>query len=289
MSELQRETVLVQQAEPPSSETRDAWDRIAPDYDRTNTPTQIWLGNEGLRRAGLEQGMRFVDVAAGSGALSIPAARIGAEVLAIDQSPVMLELLTERAATEGLRIATREMDGHALTLADDSFDMAGSQFGVMLFPDMPKGIREMARVVRPGGRVLMIAYGDPHQIDFLTFLVQALQSVRPDFEGPPMDPPPLPFQLSDPGTLRQALAQAGLKDISVETIAESTRFETGEALWDWIVWNNPIVEEVLECLQLSKAERDVVRRTLDALVRDRAGDTGVAVLTNPVNIGIGTK
>ena len=90
------------------------------------------------------------------------------------------------------------MDGHALALDDASFDMAGSQFGVMLFPDMPKGIREMARVVTPGGRVLMIVYGDPHEIDFLGFLVTAIQSVRPGFNGPPMDPPPLPFQLQSP-------------------------------------------------------------------------------------------
>jgi ubiquinone/menaquinone biosynthesis C-methylase UbiE len=78
-------------------ETRAAWDRIAPDYDKTNTPTQMWLGNVGLRRAGLRPGMGFLDVAAGSGALSIPAARIGAAVLATDQSPVMLELLRKRA------------------------------------------------------------------------------------------------------------------------------------------------------------------------------------------------
>jgi len=85
------------------------------------------------------------------------------------------------------------------------------------------------------------------------------------------------------------LAQARLKDVSVETITESTRFETGEALWDWIVWSNPIVEEVLGCLQLSETERKVVRRTLDEMVRDRTGSNGPAVLTNPVNIGIGTK
>ena len=48
------------------------WDTIAAGYDRTNTPSQMWLGNEGLRRAGLRPGMRFLDVAAGSGALSIP-------------------------------------------------------------------------------------------------------------------------------------------------------------------------------------------------------------------------
>ena len=77
------------------------------------------------------------------------------------------------------------MDGHALELDDNSFDMAGSQFGVMLFPDMPKGIREMVRVVKPGGRVLIHAYGDPHEIEFLGFLIGAVQAVRPDFDGPP--------------------------------------------------------------------------------------------------------
>ena len=193
--------------------TRVAWDKIAPGYDKTNTPTQMWLGNEGLRRAGLLPGMRFLDVAAGSGALSIPAARLGAQVLATDQSPVMLDLLKQRARKEGLNIETRVMDGHALELDDNSFDMAGSQFGVMLFPDMPKGISEMARVVRPGGRVLMIVYGDPHEIEFFGFFVSAIQSVRPDFTGPPMDPPPLPFQLQDPERLRKELAAAGLKDI----------------------------------------------------------------------------
>ena len=66
---------------------RAAWDDIATGYDRTNTPSQMWLGNEGLRRAGLRPGMRFLDVAAGSGALSIPAARLGAHVLATDLSP----------------------------------------------------------------------------------------------------------------------------------------------------------------------------------------------------------
>ena len=82
--------------------SRLAWDRIAQGYDRTNTPTQMWLGNEGLRRAGLRPGMRFLDVAAGSGALGIPAARLGAQVLATDQSAAMLALLDRRARGRGL-------------------------------------------------------------------------------------------------------------------------------------------------------------------------------------------
>lgn len=266
-----------------------AWDRIAPGYDRTNTPTQMWLGNEGLRRVGLRAGMRFLDVAAGSGALSIPAARLGADVLAIDQSPVMLELLRARAHQQGLTIETRVMDGHALDLPDNHFDVAGSQFGVMLFPDMPKGISEMVRVARPGGAVLLHAYGDPHQIDFLGFLIGALQSVRPAFSGPPMDPPPLEFQLADPKRLRSEFAAAGLKAVRVEPVTETTEFESGKALWDWILSSNPIVECVLSPLTLTKEETEVVQQALETMVRDRAGSTGAAKLTNSINMGIGTK
>jgi len=270
-------------------DTRPAWDKIAPGYDKTNTPTQMWLGNESLRRADLRPGMQFLDVAAGSGALSIPAARLGAQVLATDQSSVMLELLRARARQEGLNIDTRVMDGHALEVDDNSFDTVGSQFGVMLFPDMPKGISEMVRVAKPGGRVLMNVYGDPHKIEFLGFLVGAIRSVRPDFTGPPMDPPPLPFQLQDPDRLRNEFTTIGLKDIKVETITETTEFRTGKDLWEWLVWSNPIVEMVLGSLDLADDERGVIQQALDRMVRDRAGVGGAAKLTNPINIGIGTK
>lgn len=265
------------------------WDKIAPGYDAFVTPSHLWLGNEALRHAGLRADMRFLDVAAGSGALSIPAARLGAQVLATDQSPVMLEHLEARARKEGLSIETRVMDGHALELEDNTFDVAGSQFGVMLFPDMPKGIREMARVVKPGGRVLMSVYGDPHQIEFFGFFVGAIQSVRPDFTGPPMDPLPLPFQLQDPQRLRQELADAGLKDIKVETITEELEFQSGIQLWDWLVNSNPIAEMVLGSLNLTDDERGVVQRTLEQMILERSGGSGPAVLTNPIHIGVGTK
>jgi SAM-dependent methyltransferase len=201
----------------------------------------------------------------------------------------MLQLLAARAANEGLSVETRVMDGHALELDDDSFDIAGSQFGVMLFPDMPKGIREMTRVVMRGGRVLISAYGDPHEIDFLGFFIASIQSVRPAFTGPPMDPVPLPFQLQDPERVRTELASAGLSDIRVETIIETTSFQTGKELWEWLISSNPIVEAVLGQLNLSTDEREIIQRSLEERVRDRATRDGPAMLSNPINIGIGTK
>jgi ubiquinone/menaquinone biosynthesis C-methylase UbiE len=270
-------------------DTRKAWNRIAPGYNRFVTPSHLWLGREGLRRAGLGPGMRFLDVAAGSGAQALPAARLGAEVLATDLSPVMLELLRARAAGEGLAIETRAMDGHALELVDESFDLAGSQFGVMLFPDMRAGIREMVRVVKPGGRVLITAFGDPREIDFLTFFVEAIRAARPAFPGLPMDPPPLPFQLRDPKRLYHELETAGLHDVHVESITEGLEFTTGEQLWQWLTESNPIPGAVLAELELSDAEMATIRQVLDRLVAARAGRDGKAILTNPINIGIGTK
>ena len=282
---IRQSTLNTQQSE----ESCRSWDRIAPGYDRNVTPTHIWLAHEGLSRAGLRAGMRFLDVAAGSGALSIPAARLGARVLATDQSGEMLSLLSKRARQEGIDIETRVMDGHALTLDDDTFDVVGSQFGVMLFPDMPKGIREMARVVKSGGRVLMNVYGDPHEIEFFRFFVGGIQSVRPDFSGPPMDPPPLPFQLQDPAKLRKEFGAAGLRAIEVETIAETLEFPTGQHLWNWLISSNPICEAVLGNLNITTKERGTIEQTLDRIVRERAAGDAVAKLTNPINIGIGTK
>ncbi len=220
---------------------RDAWDKIAAGYDEFVTPTHMWLANEGLRHVGLRAGMRFLDVAAGSGALSIPAARLGARVLSTHLSPGMLERLAAGARREGLDLETRVMDGHALELDDDSFDISGSQFGVMLFPDMPRGIAELARVTKPGGRVLMNVYGAPQKIEFFGFFVHAIQAAVPSFTGPPMDPPPLPFQLQDPEKLRQELSKAGLKDVRVEAITEKLEFQSGQQLWDWLTNSNPIV------------------------------------------------
>jgi len=135
----------------------------------------------------------------------------------------------------------------------------------------------------------MTVLGYPREIEFFGFFVGALRSVRPDFTGPPMDPPPLPFQLQDPGRLHQELANAGLKDVCVETITEELPFRSGTELRDWLVNSNPIAGMVLEELDLTKAQIAVVREALDRMVADRAGGDGATVLTNPINIGIATQ
>ena len=268
--------------------TRAAWDAIAPGYDEFVTSTHTWLAAEGLRQVGLRPGMRFLDVAAGSGALSIPAARIGADVLATDISPSMLERLEARAHREGVVVETRVMDGHELELEDDTFDVAGSQFGVMLFPDMPRGIRELARVTKPGGRVLMIVFGNPQEVEFLTIFAGAIKAVVPTFV-PPFDPPPLPFQLRDPRRLRDELTEAGLGEVRIEAVTETLELGPGDDLWNWLQNSNPIPRMILAELGLTDAQLEGVRHAVRELVDARRGPDGVARLTAAANIGVATK
>jgi len=278
-------TTAEEHAAPP-----EAWDALAEGYDRYVAPQEGDLANEALRLVGLEPGERFLDVAAGPGGLSLPAARLGAEVLATDWSPAMIERFEARVREEGMSKAEgRVMDCHALDLPDNSFDVTGSQFGVMLVPDQPRALREMVRVTKPGGRVLVIAYGFPAELDFLQFFIGALKAVAPEFPGLPDDPPPLEFQVSDPEVLRQRLIDAGLKDVGVERTAERPTFSTGQEMWDWVLCGNPIPGTVIADLNLTEEQQARLRQILDGMLRERAGRDGRAVLTNAVNVGVGRK
>lgn len=270
-------------------QVRSAWDRLAAGYDEYVTATSNReVAEDVLRRVGLQPGMQLLDVASGSGALSIPAARLGADVVAVDISPAMIEHLEARAQEQGLsNLEARVMDGHDLQLEDDCFDICASQFGVMLFPDLAQGLEEMVRVTRPGGRVLVVAMGPPTQVEFLTVFLGAMKSTVPGFNGLPMDPPPLPFQVANPEVLRQKLIEAGLEKVRVERGTHKIEVQSGQELWDWVVNSNPIGAQLVA--GLTEEQRAGVRQALDDMLRERMSENGSAVLKTPVNIGVGTS
>jgi SAM-dependent methyltransferase len=267
----------------------EAWDAIAALYDVHVAPCEAELATTALRLAGLQAGQTFLDVCAGTGGLSLPAARLGAKVLATDWSPKMIEHFEARVRDEGLQNADgRVMDCHALDVADDTFDVTGSQFGVMLVPGQPQALREMVRVTKPGGRVLLIAYGDPAEFEAFHFFLSAIHAVVPDFQGPPEDEPMLEFQVEDPDVVRRRLEDAGLRGVVVHTSEkEVLHISSGRQLWDWVVASNPIPGALVG--SLSDEQHDEIVRVVDGMIRERSGGNGPAVLTAPLSIGIGTK
>jgi ubiquinone/menaquinone biosynthesis C-methylase UbiE len=127
----------------------DHWDRQAEIYERTGHPFTRQYAEVALEGIALTPASRVLDVAAGTGALALAAARSGAQVLATDFSPGMVA----RIAKAGLpNIEVRVMDGQALDLTNGSFDAVFSIFGVFMFPNWRKGFSELARVAKPGGK-----------------------------------------------------------------------------------------------------------------------------------------
>ena len=101
----------------------------------------------------VQAGSRVLDVATGSGNAAIAAARCGADVIGIDYVPALLERGRRRAEAEGVQIELVEGDAEAIPFVDRSFDTVLSVFGSMFAPDQQRAADELARVVRPGGRI----------------------------------------------------------------------------------------------------------------------------------------
>lgn len=273
-------------AQTPDTQVRDAWDGVADGFDRHTTPHTLALGEQVVARFELGPGVRVLDVAAGSGALSLPAARTGADVVAVDISPAMVERLAARADAEGLpTLDARVGDGASLDLADDSFDLTASINGISLFGDLDGGLREAGRVTRPGGEVAIVTFAPLPQVEFISFFLGALRAVAGDAMALPAGPLP-PFRLADPDDLAATLTGAELGDVTVETVTWATRFATVDDLLEMVLHSNPIAGRLMGGLEVD--QRDEARQVLDRMLRERAGGPGEAVLHNRLHIGRGT-
>jgi SAM-dependent methyltransferase len=141
--------------------------------DSVPSPAEVWssgdyadvcdrmipeLGARLVELAGVQAGEVVLDVAAGSGNATLPAARAGAIVTALDITPTLLEIGSRRAAAANLEIAWVHGDAQALPFPDESFDRVLSCVGVQFCADHDAAAAELVRVCRPGGRIGLIAW-----------------------------------------------------------------------------------------------------------------------------------
>jgi len=136
-----------------------------------------------VKNIGVHKDLRVLDLGCGDGTTALPAARLGAEVVGVDIADNLLEAANKRALEENL-VNCRFQQGDASNLhelADDSFDLVVSIFGAMFAPNPFDVAKEMVRVTRPGGRVIMGNWipNDP------TLVAQTLKIVSAYMPPPP--------------------------------------------------------------------------------------------------------
>ncbi|MPZ92684.1 MAG: methyltransferase domain-containing protein [Actinobacteria bacterium] len=210
---------------------REAWDtegaRQYRDYGDTNEALFAPFGRVMLEAAGLKPGHRVLDVGCGHGTSTLEVAqRVGpaGRVAGVDISAAMLEPARKRVAAAGVdNIELVQADAQVHAFEAGSFDAVISRFGTMFFEDPRAAFANLARALRPGGRLVFVCWQDPLKSEWVAVALGAAVAAlgrAPDLGSPDA---PGPFAFADGDRLGKLLAAGGLRDVALETVTRPVR------------------------------------------------------------------
>jgi SAM-dependent methyltransferase len=225
-----------------------------------------------------EPGQRILDLAAGPGELGfgvVPLIEPGGELVSTDVAPEMVEVARRRADSlglEGVRFAVEDAAG--LTLPDASVDGVICRFGLMLGPDMERAAAEIARVLRPRGRVVLAVWASSRVNPWITASGRAALDLG--LTDPPAEDAPGPFRLGDPERLRSVVEGGGLEIEVVEEVVVTWATASADAWWEAIRDTSRMLTTLLE--RLTPAEVTALRaRAAELLQEFTAADGSLSV------------
>lgn len=238
---------------------RAEWQKTAEGWHRWIPFISQWLGPATelmLDLAAIEPEDHVLDLAAGDGDQSLAAARrVGPTgyVLATDIAPNLVAFAAQSARGSGLEnVEARVMDGENLELEDASFDAVISRLGLMYFPNLQRSLREIRRVLKPGGRVSVIVFSTPERSPFFSVPVSI---IRRHAQLPSPSPgQPGPFSLGAPGVLGAALREGGFKDVETRLFSAPVRMASGAECLRWREESSGTLQEMLAGLDDSKRQ-----------------------------------
>ena len=234
------------------------------DYPRVAHDVIPTLGATLVDACGIREGQRVLDVAAGAGNASIPAAAAGARVVASDLSPALLDAGRRASAERGVELEWQEADVEDLPYDADSFDAVLSCVGVMFAPHHQRSADEIVRVCRPGGTIGLASWTPEG------FVGQMLRTMSPYAPPPPPGAQPPPLW----GSPEHVLGLLGDRVTDVDTERRTVRvdrFATGAEFRDFFKANYGPTVAVYRAI----AEDPARVAGLDAALADLAEAHGV--------------
>ncbi len=218
---------------------RTTWNKFSPGLKKWDQLFMDFLkpmGDEIIERLDPKNGDFVLDVAAGTGepGLTIASMLNGGRVILTDISENMLDIARENAQVRGLKnVDFLVCDVCELPFPDDSFDAISCRFGFMFFPDMPLAAKEMARVLKPGGRLATSVWNVP---DKNFWVVAITEAIKRNMEWPVLSgEAPGMFSCAGEGFISDLLIQAGLNNIHHKQINCQLACGTAETYWELLM------------------------------------------------------
>lgn len=227
---------MKQQLEQIREQQKETWNKFSPGWKKWDDLFMDFLGPMGteiIRLLNPKDKDVVLDVAAGTGepGLTIASKLKGGKVVITDLAQGMLEIAKENAVRRGIHnIETRACDVCEMPFADHTFDAVSCRFGFMFFPDTLLAAKEMARVLKPGGRVAAAVWNVPDKNFWVTAIMGAINR-NMELPAPPPDAPGM-FRCAREDYLANLFEQAGLKNISVTEVAGKLNCKTTDVYWN---------------------------------------------------------
>ena len=216
---------------------RYGWDR-AVEYYEASWAAQLKPAQDALvRLADLRPGERVLDIACGTGLVTLRATeRVGpgGTVVATDISDKMVKFTAAEAARRGYaNVQTARMGAEALDFPDAFFDAALCALGLMYVPEVENAMREMRRVLAPGGRAVAAVWGARSRCGWAEIFPIVEARVQSDVC-------PMFFQLGTGNSLAETFVQAGFSDVQVERVRTELLYDSGDAAADAAFAGGPV-------------------------------------------------
>jgi len=255
------------------------WNELADSFDAWLPYIQP-VAERLIDRLALHPGLRVLDVACGTGepGLSIARQCKGIELIGIDSARAMVEASQRKVRREKLKGITHSlMRAEALGFQDNTFDRVVSRFGVMLFEDPLGGLREMARVLRTGGRMVFSVWSSFERVPAASIPFRLLVKQFPENERPPE---PRMASLGQTGKIEALLLDAGLPRYSIERIDLIYVFDSPDELWR-LASQSGFARDL--CAKLDEKQREAWHQDLlNSLIPFQKG--GQTLLSNEARI-----
>lgn len=219
------------------NQQKETWDKFSSGWKKWDAYTMNFLAPMGaaiIAALGVKPSDHVLDIATGTGEPGLSIARIASagKVTGTDLSDGMIEIAKEQAKVKGIKnYEGVACDVSELPFADNSFDKISCRFGFMFFPDMKRAAAEMARVLKPGGRIAVSVWDTPEGNPWVTATMGTIYEVL-HVAPPPKDAPGI-FRCAAPGFTEDLFKDAGFKNISSGEVAGIHDFLSEEMYWSF--------------------------------------------------------